>query len=159
MLTKKKTTKSRFMSRRALGRIAMSKKQKTGMLQINGRQYKVGTSKIEKEWLDLFQITERQKVIYGFNGKILVVDGIDTKKRIVYEMLGGHAHGSHKTYPKNRDIKTWLGKTPNEMYYETINRFNFLHSLGYQVMFVWDYEFRVRKTFGRFYKGPGDNLY
>ena len=155
-----KTTKTKkVLSRVAKRKIYLPKKPKVGMLQINGRTYRVGTSKIEQRWLDFLGIKERQKVIYGFAGKVIVVDGIDLHNRIIYEMLGGHAHGSIKTYPTNRDTKTWLGKTPNEMYYGTINRFNFLRGLGYKIFFTWDYEYRTGKTLGRFYRGQGDNLY
>lgn len=158
----KKTSKTHrtILSRAAFRRIHMpSKNKKIGLLQINGRNYKVGTSKIEQQWLDSFHVINRQKVIYGFKGKVLIVDGIDPQRKIIYEMLGGFCHGSHITYKQNRDTKTWLGKTPNEMYYETINRFNFLYSLGYKIIFVWDYEYKAHKSNGRLYMGPGDSLY
>jgi len=158
-LFKSRTTK-RKLTRVAKRKFCLPKKRPAvGMLQIHGKTYRVGTSKIEQQWLDLLQVKDRQKVIYGFNGKVLVVDGIDTKNRVIYEMLGGHVHGSHKVYKTNRDQKTWLGKTPNEMYYETVARFNFLRQLNWKILFVWDYDFKVKKSFGRFYKGPGDSLY
>lgn len=156
----KSTKKKTILSRVAYKRIhTPSQNKKIGLLQINGRNYKVGTSKIEQQWLDSFHVINRQKVIYGFKGKVLIVDGIDPQRKIVYEMLGGFCHGSHITYKQNRDTKTWLGKTPNEMYHETINRFNFLYNLGYKIIFVWDYEYKAHKSTGRLYKGPGDNLY
>ena len=62
--------------------------------------------------------------------------------------------------PKNRDtIIPWLGKTPNQLYYGTIERYNFLQSVGMEVFFVWDYDYKAHKSIGRFYRGPGDNLY
>ena len=106
-MNKLKFFKKKPLSRAAKRRIYMPKKPKTGMLQINGRTYRVGTSKIEQQWLDYLGVKDRQKVIYGFFGKVIVVDGIDIQKRVIYEMLGGHAHGSIKTYPKNRDLKTY----------------------------------------------------
>lgn len=142
----------------AKARFQMPKRQPLGMVSVGGKVYKVGTSKAEKDWLDKFGITQRQKVFYGFHGKIFVVDGVDERRRIVYEYLGEQAHGSHKTYKTNRDVKTWLGKTPNQMYYETVERFNYLNDLGYQVFFVW-YLDNKKGYLGRFYRGRGDNLY
>lgn len=89
----------------------------------------------------------------------MVVDGIDYINKIVYEFNGDHVHGSHYLYKKDRDVKTWLGKTPNELYYSTIERYNFLTSIGYKVFFVWESQYKAKKTNGRFYKGSGDNLY
>ena len=69
-------------------------------------------------------------------------------------------HGSHKVYPKNRDsIIPWLKKSPNQLYNETIERYNYFLSIGLRVFFVWEDDFKKRRSNGRFYRGPGDNLY
>ena len=88
----------------------------------------------------------------------MVVDGIDYSKRIVFEYLGAHCH-SIRAYPKQKwDIPTWMGKTPREMYNETVNRFKFLHANSWKVFFVWDYEFK-KGQLGRLYRGGNDDLY
>lgn len=127
-------------------------------VKVGNKYYRVGTSKSEKDWLDRLGIKDRQKVFYGFAGKVFVVDGIDEIHKIVYEYLGEQAHGSHKTYKTNRDKLTWLGKTPNQLYYETLARFDYLNMIGYRVFFVWYLDNKKGIT-GRFYRGKGDNLY
>lgn len=137
---------------------SISKKPNIGFVSIGKSQYKVGTSVSEKAWLDKLLIKDRQKVIYGFNGKIIVVDGINTTTRTIYEYLGEHCH-SIRAYPKEKwDIKTWMGKTPREMYNATINRFLFLQSLGWKVFFVWHKDFKKGKL-GRYFLGKNDTLY
>ena len=124
----------------------------------NGRKIKCGTSKAEKEWLDRLGVPERSKVIIIF-GKTYVLDGYDPLKKIAFEYNGLHAHGSHKLYPRNRDVKTWLGKTPNELYFGTINRYNILLQCGIKTYFVWEDDYKKGRSMGRFFRGPGDNLY
>lgn len=130
-----------------------------GTVALNGKKYKHGKSVAEEKWLNRLNVPERSKVVYGFMGKILILDGFDPSRKIAYEYLGAPYHGSHKVYPRNRDVPLWIGKTPNQLYTETVNRFNFLHSLGFKVYFVWDLDYKTGKTLGRFYRGPGDNLY
>ena len=126
----------------------------------NNTKIRHGQSLGEKIWLDALGVPERSKVVYGFKGKIMVLDGYDPKTNTAYEYNGANFHGSHKTYPKNRDtIIPWLGKTPNQLYYGTIERYNFLQSIGMRVFFVWDYDYKAHRSNGRFYRGPGDNLY
>lgn len=123
----------------------------------NGKKIRVGSSKEEKEWLDKLNISIREKVII-IAGKTFVVDGFDPKTRTCLEYNGSHAHGSHKVYPINRDIKTWLGKTPNELYYGTLERYKLLKWAGFKVFFVWDYQYK-KGNMGRYYNGGDDNLY
>ena len=151
----KRAAKNRALAK---AKFQLPKKPQIGMVSVGAKKYKVGTSKSENDWLDRFGINQRQKVFYGFQGSVFVVDGVDEQKHIVMEFLGEHAHGSHKTYKTNRDAMTWLGKTPNQLYYETIERFNYLTDLGWKVFFVWYLDYK-RGYMGRFYRGRGDNLY
>lgn len=128
------------------------------LVSIGTKNYRVGTSKTEDIWLNKLNIHNRQKVFYGFQGKVLVVDGVDEQNKIAFEFLGEHAHGSHKLFKTNRDSVIWLGKTPNQLYYETLDRFNFLNALGYRVFFVWYRDYK-NGFVGRYYRGKGDNLY
>lgn len=126
--------------------------------KIGNKTYHCGTSREEDEWLKKLGVTARQQVIYGYNGKVMVVDGIDYTKRIVFEYLGSHCH-SIRAYPREKwDIPTWMGKTPREMYLETINRFKFLKARSYKIFFVWDKDYK-KGFMGRYFKGNGDNLY
>ena len=139
-------------------RISMPKKSKFGTVAVGTKRYKHGISKAESDWCLKMGFLETSKVIYGFNGKIIIVDGWNAKTNTAGEYLGEVYHGSHRTNPTNRDVKLWIGKTPNQLYNETIARFNFLYSLGIKVFFVWESDYK-KGFLGRYYKGPGDNLY
>ena len=158
MYNRKPSFKTRCKIKAKLNKKRIIPKQ--GFVSVGNKKIKVGTSNIEKEWLDFLHFPERSKVIYGFKGTVLVLDGYDPKTNTAAEMLGEIFHGSHKTHPTNRDTAIpWLGKTPNQLYYGTIERFNFLQSIGMKVFFVWSQDFKKRRSNGRFYRGPGDNLY
>lgn len=153
-----KKIKSNIKTKKHLKKAHVLKKPNTGFVAVGKSKYKVGTSASEKIWLDKLLIKDRQKVIYGFNGKVIVVDGVNVNTRTVYEYLGEHCH-SILAYPREKwDIKTWLGKTPREMYRNTINRFLFLQSLGWKVFFVWHRDFKKGKL-GRYFLGKSDTLY
>ena len=124
----------------------------------NGRSYRAGKSKAADKWLDKLGVVDREKVIAAF-GKTYIIDGIDLTQKIAYEYLGNTYHGSHKTFPINRDIPIkFLNKTPNQLYNGTIERFKFLTLIGFKVFFVWESD--DKKGFmGRFYMGNNDNLY
>lgn len=133
---------------------------KQGFVSVGNKKIRHGQSLSEVEWLNTLGVPERSKVVYGFRGKILVLDGYDPKTNTAFEYNGASFHGAHRAYPKNRDtVISWLGKTPNQLYYGTIERYNFLQSIGMKVYFVWDYDWKTHKSNGRFYRGPGDNLY
>ena len=130
------------------------------LVKVGNSNIKHGISKSEVEWLNLLNVPERSKVVYGFKGKIMILDGYNPKTNTAYEYNGLAFHGSHKVYPRNRDMLIpWLGKTPNQLYLGTIERYNFLHSMGIKVFFVWEDDWKKRKSNGRYYRGPGDNLY
>ena len=122
-----------------------------------GKKVRVGSSMAEKEWLDKFGVPERQKVII-VKGKFFSVDGYNAKTMTAYEFNGDAYHGSHKLYPKNRNIPNWLGKTPNELYMKTIERYDLLNMIGIKVFFVWESDYK-KGFMGRYYQGHGDNLY
>lgn len=153
-----KVKKTRIATRKAIKRFCKVSKPKIGLVKVGNSNYKVGTSQAENDWLNMLGVKERQKIVYGFGGKILVVDGIDYAKKIVYE-FNGEAFHSIRAYPQHKwDIPTWTGKTPRQMYNETLARYVFLHNMGYKIFFVWYKDFKKGKL-GRFYTGPGDNLY
>jgi len=134
------------------------KKVNLATFKIGNKTYKCGTSKEEDIWLNKLGIINRQKPIFGYNGKVAVVDGIDYDKGTVYEYLGSAFHDV-RCYPREKwDRPTWLGKTPRQLYNETINRFRFLVTRGWKVFFVWDKDFK-KGFMGRYYKGGNDNLY
>lgn len=134
--------------------------RQTFIISKSNTKIRHGVSKAETQWLDRLNVPERSKLMRGFNGKIMIIDGYDPVHRIAFEYNGDNFHGSHKSYPtKRNEIIPWLNKTPNQLYGTTIERYNFLYSMGIKVFFVWESEYKAGKTLGRFYRGPGDNLY
>ena len=134
------------------------KRNKLGTVAVGTKHYKHGISEAERIWLNKLNVPESSKVIYGYKGKILIVDGWDPKTNTAYEYLGGTFHGDHRVLKENRDKLLWIGKTANQLYMETVARFNFLYSVGIKIMFVWEYDAK-KGYLGRYYRGPGDNLY
>lgn len=155
---KPKSTKKRtVLSRVAYKRIHAPKQ--AFAIATNGKKVRHGTSIAEKVWLDRLGVPERSKVVILF-GKTYVIDGFDPKTNTCFEFNGLRFHGAHKVFPNNRDIKDpWLGKTPNELYYGTLQRYALFKSIGWKVFFVWEDDYKSGKSIGRFYRGPGDNLY
>ncbi len=150
----------RFFTQRLL-----PKKGNQKLIPIGGSNIKTGTSKAEKVWLDRLCVPVRSQVIYGLRTvgnrrQPYVVDGYNPVTNTVYEYNGEVFHGSHRIPCKNRDLPDkWLKKSPNQLYNETVNRYQVLCSLGYKVFFVWEYDFKNGKSIGRYYRGRGDNLY
>lgn len=133
---------------------------KQALIKVGNTNIKHGISASEIAWLNKLNVPERSKLIRGWKGKIYIVDGYDPRTNTCFEYLGNSWHGSHLTYPTNRDIIIpFLKKTPNQLYNETVERFNFLQSIGCKVFFIWESDDKKKRSMGRFYRGPGDNLY
>lgn len=159
-MNKLKFFKKKTISRVAKRRIFMPKKPKQVFsIANNGRKVRHGVSQIELNWLNKLNVPEKSKVMILF-GKTYVIDGFDAKTNTCYEMLGQTWHGSHRLYKKNRNIRLpWIGKSPDELYYGTLQRFALLKSMGMKVFYVWDDEYKAGKSLGRYYRGGNDNLY
>lgn len=154
-----------FKTKRTLTRVAkrkifMPKKPKQVFsIANNGRKVRHGVSRAELEWLAKLGVPEKSKVIILF-GKTYVVDGFDPKTNTCYEYNGDRFHGSHKVYKINRNIKDrWLGKSPDELYYGTLQRYALFRNVGFKVFFVWESDYKAGKSLGRYYRGGNDNLY
>lgn len=151
--------RNKFKYKSAYNRAFKRAVPKQGFVKVGNTQIKHGISKIEIDWLDHLHVPERSKLIRGFHNKIYIVDGFDAATNTCYEMLGGKWHGSHKLFTKNRDMPDpWIKKSPNQLYNETVARFQMLHSFQFKVFFVWDYDYK-KGLIGRYYTGPGDTLY
>lgn len=124
----------------------------------SGKNYRVGTSKIADTWLDALGVKDRE-CVFKYFGKVYIADGVDYNKHIVYDYLGNRWHGAHNVFPINRDIPIkQIGKTPNQLYNETIARFKAYNALGFKVVFVWESDHK-KGYMGRYYMGGNDNLY
>lgn len=124
----------------------------------NGKKIRVGSSKAENLWLDKLNIRVREKVII-IAGKMYVVDGFDPRTLTCFEYLGDRWHGGHKVFPNNRNMPIkQLGKTPNELYNGTIERFKVLKNHSFKIFFVWESDYK-KGQMGRLYRGGNDDLY
>lgn len=94
-------------------------------------------SKVSQNWLGLIGILEKYREKYiNINGSRMFVDGIDEKKKIIYEFFGDYWHG----HPTRLGINGSNNTSFLELYENTIHRL--LKVLEkYSVMCIWEYEF------------------
>ena len=135
---------------------ALVKRFTPGMMHLDGKSVKVGSSRAEADWLDKLQVPKRQVVFRGFNNRLYVVDGLNPETKTVYEFLGCKFHG-HPTHLDLKIFNTMTRKTYGQMYWETLARFKYLTELGWKVFFVWECDYN-KGNLGRYYLGPGDQL-
>lgn len=102
-------------------------------------------SKGEKLWLNEQLVPDdkshRQVVIIDKNKKF-IVDGLF--ENTVYEYLGDFWHGNPNIYSGD-DFNVLAKKTYGELYRETLQRFRDLKLLGYNIKFIWESEWKLRK--------------
>lgn len=101
-------------------------------------------SKPEAEWLDSLQVPIRQYRIV-LNDKKIYVDGFEPVTNTVYEFLGDYWHGNPKRFNLN-DIHPEIKKTYGELYQETIERERLLKEAGYNVITMWESEYKRIKN-------------
>lgn len=141
-----------------LAKLKMQSEKFTFVKLGNGRVLRAGNSKTADRWLNALAVKERE-VPFTYFGKVYIEDGFDRNTNTIYEFFGDYYHGSHKKFPTNRDIIIkQLHKTPNQLYTETVLRCNRLHAMGYKIFFVWEGQYK-NGFMGRYFNGPGDNLY
>lgn len=89
----------------------------------------------ENLWLDSHNICDRQKKI-----KSCKVDGYDPKTKTIYEFLGNYWHGHPNEKQRTNNFNKRTGKTMDQLFQETEDRFKLLKSLGYKVIYRWESE-------------------
>jgi ribosomal protein S18 len=98
-------------------------------------------SKISQVWLDqkdklhLFPLFREHPLVV--NGKKYKVDGFDPLTRTIYEFLGDFWHGN-PTRPKNKRLY-------GQLYKETFKRIAVLEAAGYNVVYIWEKDFREQQ--------------
>jgi hypothetical protein len=100
----------------------------------------ISKSKSEILWLDSLNIEEkyRQKCL-KINGRLYKVDAL--KENIIYEFLGDYWHGNPKKFSSdllNKQVK----KTYGDLYKSTLERLKLFESIGYKVVYIWEYDFK-----------------
>ena len=93
---------------------------------------------MENNWLDSLNIHKdyRQWKIENF-----YVDGINLENNIIYEFYGDFWHGNPEVY-KQEDINCVNGIRHGELFRKTIERENYLKSLGYEIISIWESEYK-----------------
>jgi hypothetical protein len=99
-------------------------------------------SKIEKSWLDLYNIPEgyRQYCI-KVKKKKYFVDGFDPKTNTIYEFYGDFWHGNPKKFESSK-INPMLNKTFGELYQMTCEREKLFVVLGYNIIGIWESDYK-----------------
>ena len=103
-------------------------------------------SKAEIEFLDYLNIPNtkenRQLKIKKFN-----VDGYDPKTNTIYEFLGDYWHGNlHNKRFNPKSIHPIYKITFQKLYEKTIKKLNRLKSLGYNVKYIWENDWKKFKN-------------
>lgn len=100
-------------------------------------------SKMETEFLDFIGVKDRNYKIDGWVFK--KSDGFDCDSNTVYEFLGDYWHGNPIKY-NHQKINTVVGKTFGELHEETFLKFDKLVSLGYNVKYIWESDWKTYLT-------------
>jgi hypothetical protein len=100
-------------------------------------------SKKELEWLDSIKNTSIIKQFTMKIGeKVYKFDGYDPKTKTIYEFYGDFWHGNLNIY-NSEDINQVSKKKFGELYNNTINREKYLKSLGYDIISIWENDFKI----------------
>lgn len=103
-------------------------------------------SKVETEWLDYLQIPEnKRQIVLNIQGKQFRVDAYNHETKQIFEFLGDFWHGNPKKYDPHK-MNNVVGKTFGELYQKTITRENILKEAGYEVISIWESDWKVFKN-------------
>jgi hypothetical protein len=105
-------------------------------------------SKSESKWLDFIGITqEYRQFSIKIGNKQYFVDGFDPKTNTIYEYYGDYWHGNpnNPEFPPDK-INKVKDKTFNELYVETIDRENILKNFGYNIISIWEIDWKNQET-------------
>lgn len=105
-------------------------------------------SKVSTEWLTFMEIKYNCKIISAINqGEYLIpnsrykVDGYSKTLNTVFEFHGDFWHGNPNIYSKD-DINPKTGKTFGELYENTIIKEEFIKKNGYNLIVIWEQEWK-----------------
>jgi Zn finger protein HypA/HybF involved in hydrogenase expression len=93
---------------------------------------------LENRWLDYLDIKSeyRQYKIDKY-----YVDGFDPVTKTIYEFYGDFWHGNPEKYNTD-DINNVSDNTFGELYKKTLEREDYLKSLGYKIVSIWESEYK-----------------
>jgi hypothetical protein len=93
---------------------------------------------LENKWLDSLGIS---LIFRQYKIDKYYVDGFDPNKTTIYEFYGDYWHGNPEKY-KPEDINPVNNTTFGELYKRTMEREEFLKSLGYKIVSIWESEYK-----------------
>lgn len=111
--------------------------------------WKGNFSKIALKWLDIISEKENINIQHALNGGEYIIPG--TKFRIdgycketntVYEFYGDAFHGNPMIFGKNEKCHPFNDISAIELYKSTIERENIIKKLGYNIISIWENEFK-----------------
>jgi len=105
-------------------------------------------SKPETEFLDHCGVRKSNRQVFIRPYKI---DGLDRKKKIIYEFLGDYWHGNPEKF-KPDDFNKRCKMTFGELYSKTLNKLDNLNKMGYNIKYIWENDWK------RFQKGINKKL-
>ena len=100
-------------------------------------------SKIEQKWLSTINIP-KQFWQYRIPKTRYIVDAF--KDGIIYEFYGTYYHGDPREF-ESSEFNLRSQKTHGELFLKTIERHNFIESLGFKIKYVWQLDFDNGKLF------------
>ena len=104
-------------------------------------------SKVESAWLDEQNIHSSQRnILLIIDQKKYYVDGYDPITNTVYEFWGDYYHGNPDKFPPN-SVNPTCQKTFAELYQKTLDKINAIKSAGYNLIEVWESDYRNTATF------------
>lgn len=108
-------------------------------------------SKIAIRWLNAESKKRRIKIQHAENvgefkipGTLIAVDGYNARTKTVFEFHGDCWHGNPKIYSPRSKPHPFNGKTALRLFNETKAREARIKALGYNVVSIWESDFRSR---------------
>lgn len=112
-----------------------------------------GFSAMALAWIEHEAKTRRIKIQHALNGgefKIpgtnYRVDGYNKRSNTVFEFHGDHFHGNPKRFKASDRPNPYNDKTAKELYAATRKREKLLRSLGYNVVVMWESDWRALRA-------------
>jgi hypothetical protein len=102
-------------------------------------------SKLENEWLDSLQIPlQYRQAKLKINNKLIKADAFNPENKTIYEFYGDYFHGNLNIFNPN-DMNYKLKKSMKELNQATIDREVLIKSAGYNLIFIWESEWKKMK--------------
>jgi len=107
-------------------------------------------SKISQEWIKSYAHSHRMKNIkhaesggeYCIPSTLFIVDGYHRPSNTVFEFHGDCFHGNPDIYKPRSKPNPYSSKTAQRLYKETIKRMKIIQSLGYNIVYIWENDYR-----------------